>query len=149
VKKSISLKPIGYVRNSIRPHENTLDYHDEISEIIIEDSLREAMEGLEDNSHLTVVFWMDRVPEDDRGLMKVHPCRRDDLPLVGILATKAPNRPNGIGISVVELLGREMNVLKVKGLDAWNETPVLDIKPFTFTPDTLPAIRGPWWAGKL
>lgn len=145
---TVCMQPIGLVKNRIRPHENIMNYREEISEIIIEPFLEEALEGLEENSHIMVIFWMDRVPEEERGLLKVRPLRRDDLPLVGILATKAPNRPNGIGVTTVEILCRERNVLKVKGLDAWNETPVLDIKPFNLTPEILPVIRGPWWAQK-
>jgi len=144
----ISMKPIGIIKNRLQPHENILNYREELSEIIIESSLEEALEGLEENSHILVIYWMNRVPEEDRDLLKVRPLRRDDLPLVGILATKAPNRPNGIGVTTVELICRDRNVLKVKGLDAWNETPVLDVKPFTLTPETLPVIRGPRWAQK-
>jgi tRNA (Thr-GGU) A37 N-methylase len=65
-----------------------------------------------------------------RGLMK-YGLTLDELPLVGVFASDAPVRPNPIGLTVVQLLGREGSVLTVKGLDAFDGAPVVDIKPYT------------------
>lgn len=61
--------------------------------------------------------------------LKVHPRGRSDLPLVGVFSTRAPVRPNPIGVSVVELLTVKGTVLTVKGLEAFDNTPILDVKP--------------------
>jgi tRNA (Thr-GGU) A37 N-methylase len=59
-----------------------------------------------------------------------HPGKSQDSEPVGVLATRAPIHPNHIGLTLVELLKREENVLWVNGLDAYNNTPVLDLKPY-------------------
>ena len=64
--------------------------------------------------------------------LKIHPRRRKDIKKVGLFATRTPNRPNPIGVTVVKLLERHHNVVKVQGLDALNNTPILDIKPYTY-----------------
>jgi tRNA-Thr(GGU) m(6)t(6)A37 methyltransferase TsaA len=86
---------------------------------------------VEDYSHLFILFWITRIPPNRRGLMKVHPKSREDLPLVGVFATRTQYRPNPIGMTLVELLDRKKNVLRVRGLDAIRGTPVLDIKPIS------------------
>jgi len=62
--------------------------------------------------------------------LKVHPRGRLDLPLVGLFATRSPYRPNPLGLKLVELIKRKDNVIKVRGLDAIDGTPVIDIKPY-------------------
>jgi len=56
----------------------------------------------------------------------------EKFPVVGIFATRFPSRPNPIGVAVVELISVEKSLIKVKGLDAWTGTPVLDIKPYDY-----------------
>ena len=80
--------------------------------------------------------------------MKVHPRGRRDLPLLGIFATRTMLRPNPVGLTLVELVKVEGNVLTVRGLDAFDGTPVLDIKPFDSW-DTTENARVPKWWTKL
>jgi tRNA-Thr(GGU) m(6)t(6)A37 methyltransferase TsaA len=88
---------------------------------------------------------MHRIPEEERRIMKVHPRGREDMPLLGVFATRTPYRPNPIGLTLVELMKVEGNVLTVRGLDAFDGTPVLDIKPFDYW-DIAEAARVPeWW----
>jgi len=129
--------------------EKIENYEDSVSEIIINEDLKEALDGIEDNSHIEVLFWMNRLPQEERNIKKVHPERREELPLVGIFTTRSPTRPNPIGLTVVELLERRGNILKVKGLDALNKTPVIDIKPFNFPYELTNKVKRPWWYEKL
>ena len=89
----------------------------------------DALAGLEDFSHIEVVFHFDRVPPDAINTSARHPRNRADWPLVGIFAQRGKARPNRIGVTMCRLLSVEGLKLKVHGLDAVDGTPVLDIKP--------------------
>ena len=141
----MTLKSIGVVRNEIKERPTGQDWWaDLVSEIVIDTSLTEALDGLEDFSHIIVLYWMHRVTESETPL-KVHPMRRQDLPLVGLFATRSPNRPNRIGKATVRLLERQGNILKVKGLDALDGTPVIDIKPYLPGYDSADDAKVPQW----
>lgn len=116
--------PIGVVRNGV--FERPEKWCQVQSEIHVQEKYQEALEGLDEFSHIVVVFYLHLSTSH---LLKVHPKGRKDLPLVGVFSTRAPVRPNFIGVSVVELLHIHGNVVTVKGLDAFDGTPVLDIKP--------------------
>ncbi len=88
------------------------------------------MDGIEDFSHVMVLYWAHCIPPESRSLTKIHPMGRKEFPLMGIFATCSPARPNPVLATVVQLLERNGNVLKVKGLDAVDGSPVIDIKPF-------------------
>ena len=140
-------KPIGVVKNNIKePVREGWDVV--VSELILDANLEEATEGLEEFSHIIVVFWMHKAPLERAIPTKVHPRGKQDLPLVGLFATRAPYRPNPIGISVVRLLERQRNVLKVEGLDAIDGTPVIDIKPY-LPRDNIIDVTFPKWVAKL
>lgn len=109
----------------------------------------EALDGIEKNSHVVVLFWMHKVGKEARSTLKLHPKGRMDLPLVGVLATRSPHRPNPIGIRAVKLLERKDNVLKVLGLDAMNGSPVLDLKPYSLHHDHAEDAKMPPWAKHL
>ncbi len=79
--------------------------------------------------------------------LKVHPMGRDEFPLVGLFATRTPNRPNRIGKTTVRLLERRGNILRVKGLDALDGSPIIDIKPYIPRDDLLDA-KVPQWIKK-
>lgn len=117
----IRIRPIGYVKR-LSSGENVND-RDVVSKILVKRSLIKALDGVEDFSHIYVVFWMHKISDTQK--MLVHPGE----PPVGIFATRAPIRLNPIGLTLVELVKRKENVLWVKGLDAYDDTPVLDIKP--------------------
>ena len=100
-----------------------------ISEIIIYDEYVECLEGIEDFSHLMVLYWTHKTPEVARNIKKVHPAGLKSMPIKGIFATRSPVRPNPLALISAKLLKREQNRLIVEGLDAINESPVIDIKP--------------------
>lgn len=144
----IILSPIGFVKNELEkgPIEG---YENRVSEIILNTSYTEGLDLLEENSHILVIFWMNRIQKEDREIMKMHPKGREDLPLLGVFATRSPRRPNPIGIRAVRLLEKKGNILKVEGLDALNETPVLDIKPYSSKHDMIVNPKHPWWVEHL
>jgi tRNA-Thr(GGU) m(6)t(6)A37 methyltransferase TsaA len=143
----ITLEPIGEVRNSIEGPMRQ-GWEGVVSKLILKPELAEAMEGLEQFSHIIVVFWMNKL-RLERGIpAKVHPRGRADFPLVGLFATRAPYRPNPVGVSVVKLLELQGNVLKVVGLDAIDKTPVIDIKPYLPGYNSVSEVRIPDWAAK-
>ncbi|MEM3004294.1 MAG: tRNA (N6-threonylcarbamoyladenosine(37)-N6)-methyltransferase TrmO [Candidatus Bathyarchaeia archaeon] len=139
----IFLRPIGVVRTEL--NGKRLRKRSFCSQIVIDEEYEPALEGIESFSHLNVIFWMHSIRPAERRTMRARPRRRSDMPVVGVLATRAPHRPNPIGLTVVELLEREGNVLKVKGLDALDGTPILDLKPYDYL-DRVGRIRVPeWW----
>ncbi|MGD9118643.1 MAG: tRNA (N6-threonylcarbamoyladenosine(37)-N6)-methyltransferase TrmO [Dehalococcoidia bacterium] len=99
-----------------------------ISELVIDNDFSGIVDGTEGFSHLLVLYWAHRVASEGRSLVKGHPMGRKDLPLVGIFATRSPARPNPVCATVVRLLERKGNILKVQGLDAVDGSPVIDIK---------------------
>jgi tRNA-Thr(GGU) m(6)t(6)A37 methyltransferase TsaA len=127
--KPIHLQPIGFVE---RLSSDERDFT-AISKVILKDSLADALLGIEEFSHIFIIFWLHemQIRED---VSWIHPSSSDNQHRVGFLATRAPRRPNPIGLTLVELVKHENNVLWVKGLDALDGTPVIDIKPY---PDWL------------
>ena len=119
------------------------------SDVILDPTLEEALEGIEEYSHLLVLFWLSRVPKGRRNLKKIHPKSREDLPLVGIFATRTQYRPNPVGLTLVRLIWRKKNILRVRGLDALHGTPVIDIKPISPLKEFLKEPRVPKWYDQL
>ncbi|MFJ8163741.1 SAM-dependent methyltransferase [Streptomyces sp. NPDC096136] len=109
----------------------------------------EALYGLEDFSHLEVVYRFDRVPADAVETGARHPRGNRDWPLVGIFAQRGKNRPNRLGVSrcrVVKVDGLDVHV---EGLDAVDGTPVLDLKPYMREFGPRGEVRQPQWASAL
>ncbi len=137
------LKAIGVVRSKAtqppQPEEDKV-----ISEIVIDSSLTEALDGLEGFSHITVLYWMHQAPAGEVPT-KVHPMGKKEFPLVGLFVTRSPHRPNPIGLTTVKLLRRRGNILVVQGLDAFDGTPVIDIKPYIPGYDSVADAKAPQW----
>lgn len=109
----------------------------------------DATAGLGEFSHIEVVFHFDRVGDDEINTGARHPRGRKDWPLVGIFAQRGKGRPNRIGVTICRLLAADGLMLRVRGLDAIDGTPVLDVKPVMkgFLPRG--EIREPEWARAL
>ncbi|MBN2418424.1 MAG: tRNA (N6-threonylcarbamoyladenosine(37)-N6)-methyltransferase TrmO [Deltaproteobacteria bacterium] len=120
-----------------------------VSEIIIGKQYIKLLDGIEEYSHLMVLYWGHRVPEASRLLTRVHPMGRKENPLRGIFSTCSPARPNPILMTVVRLHKREENILKVSGLDAIDRTPVIDIKPYVMDFYPRKEVRIPGWMRKI
>jgi tRNA-Thr(GGU) m(6)t(6)A37 methyltransferase TsaA len=138
------LKPIGIVQN--KANKEVLRYSNKDikldlnvalnqgsdlinSKIIVKEEYIDCLEGIEDFSHLVILFWTNKVPDKARQIKKVHPAGLKKMPIKGIFATRSPVRPNPICKTTVKLLERKGDTLIVEGLDAIDNTPVLDIKP--------------------
>jgi tRNA (adenine37-N6)-methyltransferase len=145
----MELRPVGVVRSEIKTpmlhageagielkerlekaRENHEKVMNAVCELIIFPQWEELLEGIEGFSHILVLYWPHLVEPERRNLKKVNPMGRKDLPIQGVFATCSPARPNPVLVSVVPLLERSGNVLKVKGLDAVNGSPIVDIKPY-------------------
>ena len=139
----IVLEPVGFVKTKAVGKE--VRDKNVISQIVFREDLTDALAGIEDFSHIFVLFWLHEIEDKAKGIKKVHPRGRQDMPLLGVFATRTPYRPNPIGLTRVKLLAVEGNVVTVQGLDALDGTPVLDIKPFDHW-DTTDNVRVPeWW----
>jgi tRNA-Thr(GGU) m(6)t(6)A37 methyltransferase TsaA len=142
----MALRAIGIVRNEITQPRHQ-GWEGLISEIEIDSSLTEALDSLDGFSHIIVLFWMHQAAAGEVPL-KIHPRGKDEIPLVGLFATRSPRRPNPVGETTVRLLGRRGNILKVQGLDATCGTPVIDIKPYIPRCDSVTDARVPPWITK-
>jgi tRNA-Thr(GGU) m(6)t(6)A37 methyltransferase TsaA len=123
------LRPIGTVESPlVDPHEAPKQGDEGAPDawIVIDDTLRPAMEGLEAGTEVFVLTWLDGA---DRGTLVVHP--RDDPanPARGVFCTRSADRPNPIGLHRVEILAIDGTRLYVRHLEAIDGTPVVDIKP--------------------
>ncbi len=130
----VALVPIGHVRNELskpRPH----GWERVESEIVLLPEHEARLSGIERYSHLIVVFWMDLATG---AAEKPETLTLASGNTYGILATRSQLRPNHLGVSAVALLGREGAVLRVRGLDAIDATPVLDLKPYLPEYDSVP-----------
>ena len=123
----VEMKPIGLVRRTSADE----DVKDKgiVSRVVLDEDLAPALDGIADFSHVFVIYWLDRVVGTEESVLH-HPGSLGQAQPVGILATRAPIHPNPIGLTLVELVKREGNTLWVKGLDAYDGTPILDIKPY-------------------
>ncbi|TDX28258.1 SAM-dependent methyltransferase [Rhodovulum visakhapatnamense] len=95
-----------------------------VCRIEIDPRWREALAGIERKENLLLLYWMDGARRD---LVRQSP--RNDGETIGTFALRSPNRPNPVACSVVALLGREGDVLLVRGLDCIDGTPLIDLKP--------------------
>jgi len=109
-----------------------------------------ALEGLEEFSHIEILFQFDQLPESEVERKTRHPRENPDWPKVGIFAQRGRKRPNRIGATICEIVQIDGLSIRVRGLDAFNSSPVLDIKPVMreFLPER-DNVRQPQWAREL
>lgn len=137
--RTIELKPVGVVRTILSNDEVRESWHEGIgAEIEVFEEYAPALDRIEGFSHLIVLLYLHETTEEQRKTLQARPKRflryglkLEDLPLVGVFCLDSPHRPNPLGLTIVRLLSRQGNTLTVGGLDAFNDTPVLDIKPYT------------------
>lgn len=142
---TITIQPLGLAKNKVSK-PMLPGWKDIVSEIVINKKYAKGLDGIEEYSHVIVVYWMDKEKECH---LKHHPQAKEDIPFVGIFACRCPQRPNRIAISTVGLVKRRSNILTVKGLDIVNGTPILDIKPYTPQYDKVAKVKVPKWVNKL
>jgi tRNA-Thr(GGU) m(6)t(6)A37 methyltransferase TsaA len=120
-----------------------------VSEIHLDRNLTPGLLGLDQFSHVIVVFYMHQSTFSKEEDLQRRPQGRDDMPRLGIFAQRAKHRPNPIGITAAELLELDGEILRVKGLDAIDGTPVLDLKPYFPVFDNRDDAAVPAWADRL
>lgn len=144
---SITLKAIGIVQNEVRQAPGAeYKWQNIVSKIVVTNSLTEALDNLDEFSHIIIIYWMHQ--SSSPAPKKVRPKGKPELPLMGVFATRSPDRPNPVGKATVRLLQRQSNVLIVEGLDAIDGTPVIDIKPYIPGYDSVKNAKAPSWVTK-
>lgn len=144
-----SIKPIAFINNT---RKDILDdnWGSIVSTIELAENINEAsLKGINEFSHLEIVFLFNKVSDDKIQYEARHPRNNKDYPEVGIFAQRGKNRPNKLGVTIVELIEQKQRILIVKGLDALDGTPIIDIKPVM--KEFLPKdeVRQPEWSISL
>ena len=122
----VTFQPIGYVENDFDEPTAPDQIRAAESRIVLDPALDEGLQGLEAGQPIMVIFYFHR---SEGYALRQHPRGDESRPLQGVFALRSPRRPNSIGVTMVDLLAVEGNVLRVRGLDAISGTPVLDLKP--------------------
>ena len=144
----IKLRPIGSVSCPVA--ERTDQEWGEIqSKIILDPEFAGGLLGLEGFSHAIVVTYLHQARYERERHLQRRPRNLESMPEVGILAQRAKNRPNPVGVTAVEIMDVGHDCLEVRGLDAIDGTPVLDIKPYYPHFDRVEAPRVPEWVDRL
>ena len=146
-RHNLKLKPIGIIHSSYKntgaaPYQGYKS--EEISQIEVFEEFEEGLNDIEGFSHIIVIFWFHK----SQGYHLLVKTPWDDV-LHGLFATRSPNRPCPLGLTVAELVARQNNILEVKGLDAIDGTPLLDIKPYVPSIDEGSFFKTGWLEGKL
>jgi tRNA-Thr(GGU) m(6)t(6)A37 methyltransferase TsaA len=139
-KDNIRLKPS--LKELKKQHKKIAET---LSEIRIFEKWVPLLKGIEAFSHILVLYWPHLMDPEKRKLEQVHPMGRKEIPLQGIFATCSPARPNPVLVSAVTLVRREKNALIVKGFEAVDQSPVIDIKPYSIHYMQRENIRVPEW----
>jgi len=137
----LKLKPIGVIHSPY--HAGQAPYQgcgrEEICEVEVFRQYEEGLKDIEGFSHIVLIYWFHK----SKGYSFMVKTPWDVMPH-GLFTTRSPNRPCPLGLSVVRLVAREGNILKVKDLDAIDGTPLLDIKPYVPTIDEKTDIKIGW-----
>lgn len=138
----MKLTPIGIIHSPYKMKGEAPSQgrrHDKISRIEIFKDYTPALKDTEVISHFFVLYWADKADRTTQQTNTPH----DDKPH-GVFATRSPNRPNPINLGIAELVAREGNVLVVKGLDALDQSMLIDLKPYSSEIDSIPGIKVGW-----
>lgn len=121
----------------------------ELSKVRVFPEFCQGLEHLNNFSHIIVLYWLHlRDNEEERSVLQVLPRRHPGAPRVGVFASRSPSRPNPVGLCVAELVEIEDCILIVKGLDALEGSPIVDIKPYIPRADSVPNARVPEWTSR-
>lgn len=123
--------PVGMVSSPFKergdaPRQGRLT--DELSKITICPEFADALLGLSEGDDIFIFCWFNR---SDRSVLQAHPGGDETRPIKGVFASRSPNRPNPVSLTLVKLVKIERNILTVRGLEAFDGTPVVDIKPYS------------------
>ena len=136
MEEHFKIFPIGMVRK-----------RDKRVTIEIYPAYEDGLMGLDQNSHIIVFSWFhESDTTEKRKRLQVHPRRNKANPLTGVFATRSPVRPNPISIMACKILSIEGRQIHVDAIDAFDRTPVIDIKPYVPRLDAISGVRMPGWA---
>ena len=135
-RRRAEVKFIGCVRESSEKE----------AKIEIFEEFCDGLRGIDEFSHLIILYWFHlRDNEEERRTLLVFPRRHAVNVEKGVFACRSPSRPNPIGLCVVRLLKVEGRILTVKGLDAFKDSPIIDIKPYLPRADSISDAHVPSW----
>ena len=124
----IELEPIGFVRTDVEKVPRHWTVSDAEGTIVIDEQYKEGLKDIKAGERIVVLFYFHQSPRFTSDLLVQIPKHRNEE--LGVFSICSPVRPNPLGMSVVEVLGIDGNIIRVKGLDMRDNTPVLDIKPY-------------------
>jgi tRNA-Thr(GGU) m(6)t(6)A37 methyltransferase TsaA len=142
------MQPIGFVRSPVKEGVDE-GWGSVVSEIHLWEEYAPGLRGLEEFSHVIVVFLMHQATFSPETHLARSPRDRADMPKLGIFAQRAKHRPNPVGLTAVRMLAVAANVITVQGLDAIDGSPVLDIKPYLPAFDRVDEATTPDWVDRL
>lgn len=154
-QEEIRFKPIGVVHNNSSDDDVRKRVPCGESTIEIYPEFEDALEGLDGFSHIFLLVYFNRLRPEQIGPLKVRPrsmlkygLKLEEIPLIGVLALDSPTRPNPIGLSLVSVVKIEKTRIVVNGMDLFDGTPVLDVKPYKVT-YRAEEFKLPEWHAKL
>ncbi|MDY6896400.1 MAG: tRNA (N6-threonylcarbamoyladenosine(37)-N6)-methyltransferase TrmO [Thermotogota bacterium] len=133
-KKQFILKPIGFVHKE--KGRTTLE---------LNKNLGPACLGLDGFSHVWVLWWFDHNDtQEKRSILQVHPRGNRKNPLTGVFACRSPVRPNPIALTLCQIYSVKNNIIEIDTIDAFANTPILDLKPYIPGYDSTKASVADW-----
>lgn len=136
----ITLEPIGTAHNEAESIPRHWTVSDVEGTLEIDPMYTEGLANIAPGQRIVVLFHFHKSPPFSDAFMKQTPPHREQS--MGVFSICSPNRPNPIGLSILEVLARNGSVLRVRGMDMIDGTPILDLKPFVVGEDTLPSREG-------
>ena len=140
MKLSIEMEPIGFVRTDAKRIPRHWTVSDVEGALVIDARYVEGLKDIKPRQRIVVIFHCHQSPDFDASYLTQRPRNRKKS--LGVFSICSPVRPNPIGMSVLVVLGIKNNIIKVKGLDMLDGTPLLDIKPCILDKDDYPSFRG-------
>ncbi len=135
---NFQIYPVGFIRKK-----------DDTVLIEIDEKYNDALLGLEQFSHINVLYWFNENDNpESRSMLQVHPCGNKNNPLTGVFATHSPHRPNLIALALCEILSVDGTTIKIDKIDAFDGSPVIDIKSFFPTRRSMSDVQVPDWERK-
>jgi len=112
------------------------------TQIVLDEKFQDGLLGLEDFSHVWVIWWFDQNDSpEQRAMLQVHPRGDARNPLSGVFATRAPVRPNLIGLTLCRIVSVHKGKIEIDSIDAFDGTPVVDLKPYIPSESVSDAMR--------
>jgi tRNA-Thr(GGU) m(6)t(6)A37 methyltransferase TsaA len=137
---TVKMEPIGFVRTDVRKVPRHWTVSDVEGTLVMDEKYLQGLEDIKTGQRIVVIFHFHRSPEFTPQFLRQTPPHRAET--LGVFSICSPIRPNPIGMSVLEVLGIQKNIIHVKGLDMEDGTPVLDIKPHVEDEQSCPSSRG-------